>query len=207
MSSQDTLLATLFIGSLLAIFWGWYGQWGRRKKTDKQEDQTVAVKEAGIVGNLIDAQESAQDTAAFRQLQDRLALQLLRLTPADAAQLTRKQKFALRRQLQFSVDTAWPVYRDVPYVMALLKGISMFDDAETLQIVTQLAERSSQPQIRQAASECQAVLMQRVASRAQHRKLVRSSVNPTQSSDALLRPQSRSGQEEAIQLVRPSDDQ
>src|SRR4051794_39403269 len=103
------------------------------KRDVKQEDGPPTSK----MGETIDALESVQDTASFRRLQDRLALQLFRLTPADAEQLTRKQKRALRRQLQFSLNTAWPVYRDVPFVLALLQGVSTFDDVETLKIVTQ----------------------------------------------------------------------
>jgi hypothetical protein len=170
------------------------------KRDVKQEDRPPTPK----IGEIIDALESVEDTATFRRLQDRLALQLFRLTPADAEQLSRKQKRALRRQLQFSLDTAWPVYRDVPFVLALLQGVSMFDDVETLKIVTRLAEESPQPQVRQAAIACQAILEERVESRGLHRRLVRSSANPLLAPDALLRPAPHS-EHAAERLVRPSD--
>jgi hypothetical protein len=175
------------------------------RPTEAEPDRNDVPRSVGLLIEQLDAVDNHARVVAHEALADLLP----RLRAEDAPLLTREHRARLYRALRFSSRFQWPIHKDVPLVVAILKALEQVGDARALPEVERLAVRSREPRIRTAAQSCLPALRERIAQEREQARLLRPADSPSLLRPArapvenLVRPAQGPGNVEPEKLLRP----
>jgi hypothetical protein len=146
------------------------------------------MSRSGRLDDLIRALDS-EDPEEARTALNKLTAVLAAITGGESLILRSSSLSGLYRAIDFGARFQWPVFRDEPFVMAILHALKWLGDPRAIPHVRALAANAREERLRQAADECLAVLKRRFPPGTKPNQMLRAAQQP-EDQERLLRSSS-----------------